>query len=149
MPLTPRILLVDDHGRFRASLRDWLEHRLRDVEVLEAADGEEAVALAAERRPDLVLMDIGLPGMDGLEATRRILRRRPGTVVVVVSLHSTERHRAESAAAGAAAHVAKGSLPQGLEQALGDALRPRAEKDEATQERNVAPPQGHAAGSSR
>ena len=133
MPPPPTILVVDDHGRFRASLRDWLEHRLPDVEVLEAASGEEAVAIVEDWRPDLVLMDIGLSGMDGLQATRCIRRRRPDTAVVVVSLHATERHRADSAAAGAVRHVSKSSLPHGLEEVL-DTLLPLSRPDEKTRQ---------------
>ena len=129
--LDTTVLLVDDHARFRANLRDWLRHTLPQVAVLEAATGEDAVTMADEHRPTIVLMDIGLPGMDGLEATRRIRASNPSTTVIMVSLLNTERHRAASAAAGAGAYVAKGSLPDALEYELRRLLRLRAEDDNA------------------
>src|SRR5262245_57603434 len=72
-----RVLLADDHALVRAGLRSVLQG-LPDIEVVgEAGDGNEAVALAAELKPDLVLMDVSMPQLNGLEATRRVLKLRP------------------------------------------------------------------------
>jgi two-component system, NarL family, invasion response regulator UvrY len=79
------VLLVDDHHAFRLAVRSLLDSEPAYVVVAEAADGEEAVDLALELRPDLVLMDVRLPGINGVEATRRILAREPSTTVVLLS----------------------------------------------------------------
>lgn len=79
------VLVVDDHVAFRSAARSALDAGHRFVVVGEAESGEEAVALAMKLHPELVVMDVLLPGIDGLEATRRILTNDPGTVVVLVS----------------------------------------------------------------
>jgi len=101
------ILIVDDHPAVRRSLRSWLVKALPTYEFSEAVNGEEALARLGEQRPALVLMDINLPGMSGIEATRRITATAPGVPVVIVSMHDTEAYRQDAAAAGAAAFVAK------------------------------------------
>ncbi|NWG00176.1 MAG: response regulator transcription factor [Thermoanaerobaculaceae bacterium] len=101
------ILVVEDHPAVRHAIRSWLASSCPDCTVLEAASGEEALERCAEHRPDLVLMDINLPGTSGIETTRQI-RSTPGAPpVVIVSLYDTEAHRRDATAAGAAAFVAK------------------------------------------
>jgi DNA-binding NarL/FixJ family response regulator len=105
----PRVLLVDDHGLMRAGLRFVLEAR-GDLEVVgEASDGEEAVASCRGLRPDVVLMDITMPKMDGIEATRAIKAEMPLTAVLVLTSHVAEDVLMEAVRAGAAGYVLKGS----------------------------------------
>jgi two-component system cell cycle response regulator DivK len=109
-----RILVVDDHADNRRILRDLLGSA--GFEVLEATTGEEAVAQAAAAVPDLILMDIQLPGIDGYEATRRIkateaLRRIP---LIVVTSYALSGDDAKALAAGADAYVAKPFSPRAL-----------------------------------
>lgn len=106
-PLSATILIVEDHPAVRTSLRSWLARALAGYEFAEAASGEEALALLGQQRPALVLMDINLPGMSGIETTRRLTAAVPGVPVVVVSMYDTEAHRHDAAAAGAAGFVAK------------------------------------------
>jgi DNA-binding NarL/FixJ family response regulator len=79
------VLAVDDHARFRSVLRDIVAGTHDLVVIGEADSGEAAVRLAGELAPDLVLMDLRMPGMDGIEATRAIKERTPSTIVVLVS----------------------------------------------------------------
>jgi DNA-binding NarL/FixJ family response regulator len=103
-----RVLIVDDQEPFRQAARAVVE--LTDgFEVAgEAETGEEAVDLARELEPDLVLMDVNLPGIDGLEATRRILNGSAGRVVVLmVSTYEADEYAPRAAEAGAAAYIPK------------------------------------------
>lgn len=104
-----RVLLVDDYAPIRQMLRDALQSLPgRDVEVIgEAADGEEGVRLASLLRPDLVIMDISLPGISGLEATRRIKQELPSVEVAVLTTHDDELYRRAARDAGALAYVTK------------------------------------------
>ena len=103
------MLLVDDHARMRAGLRFVLEAKTDLVVAGEAADGEEAVAVCREVRPDVVLMDITMPKMDGIEGTRLIKAEMPHTAVLVLTSHVAEDLLMEAVAAGAAGYVLKGS----------------------------------------
>jgi two-component system, NarL family, invasion response regulator UvrY len=102
-----RVLIVDDQAPFREVARTVVE--LTDgFEVAgEAEDGEAAVAAALDLRPELVLMDVNLPGIDGLEATRRILREATGVVVLMLSTYEAEEYAPQAAEAGAAAYIPK------------------------------------------
>jgi DNA-binding NarL/FixJ family response regulator len=102
-----RVLLADDHALVRAGLRSVLDS-LPDIEVVgEAGDGNEAVALAAELKPDLVLMDISMPQLNGLEATRRVLKLRPAPRVLVVSMHADKEYVRRALQAGAFGYLLK------------------------------------------
>jgi DNA-binding NarL/FixJ family response regulator len=103
------VLLVDDHDFMRAGLRFVLEAKTDLVVAGEASDGEEAVALCREVRPDVVLMDITMPKMDGIEATRLIKAETPETAVLVLTSHVAEDLLMEAVRAGAAGYVLKGS----------------------------------------
>ena len=101
------ILLVDDHDQVRTSLRNWLGATFPNYEFIEAKSGEEAVAMSRENEPVLVLMDIGLPKMNGIEATRQIKAERPATQVVMLTIHDETDYRNEAEEAGACAFVGK------------------------------------------
>jgi NarL family two-component system response regulator LiaR len=101
------ILIADDHPLFRRSLRAVLENE-DDIEVVgETANGVEAVRMADELHPDVVLMDISMPELDGLEATRQIKAKHPEIAVLVLTIHSDEQHAMEILAAGAAGYLTK------------------------------------------
>lgn len=108
------ILLVEDHVGFRRSLRSLLSHESRLVVVGEATNGAEAVAAARALRPDIILMDLMLPGMSGLDAIRRIRALDPTAQVVVLTMHSDRRLCAEAVAAGASAFISKATPPTEL-----------------------------------
>src|SRR5688572_21671753 len=104
-----RIIIVDDHPLFRSALRRLLEKH-SDLEVVtEAADGREAVELSRRFRPDLVLMDLAMPNMDGIEATRAIKRELPRTIVLVLTAYEDPEHLSEALKAGAAGYLLKGT----------------------------------------
>lgn len=101
------VLIVDDHDSVRVSLRAWLETVFPQCHVIEAASGEEAVALAKANLPHLVVMDIGLPNMNGIEATRCIKACVPSAQIVVLTIHEDDLYRADAEVAGASAFVPK------------------------------------------
>ncbi len=112
------ILLADDHTLMRACIRALLR-QLGSVRVVaEAVDGIEAVRLAKAHRPALVLMDIGMPGIDGIEATARIRRELPDVRVIMMSAHASQEHVAQAARAGASAYVRKGAATRDLPVAI-------------------------------
>jgi RNA polymerase sigma factor (sigma-70 family) len=112
------ILLADDHLLFRHGLRATLGS-LPDLEVVgEAEDGAQAEAMAEELRPKLVLMDIHMPGLNGTEATRRILRKNPGIKVLALSMYTEKRYVLEMLAAGAQGFVLKTSSFSSLVEAI-------------------------------
>jgi DNA-binding NarL/FixJ family response regulator len=113
-----RVLLADDHRLVRAGIRSLLL-QLPGVEVVaEAADGREVLRLAAELRPDVVLMDIMMPELNGLDAAARLAASQPGTRVIILSMNSTEEYVLQALRAGAAGYVLKDASPGELEQAL-------------------------------
>ena len=104
------VLLVDDHSLVRRGFRRMLEDE-PDIAVLgEASDGLEAVKLAFELRPDVVVMDCALPGMSGLEATRRILEQRPQSRVLMLSMHPEETLVRQALEAGASGYILKNAI---------------------------------------
>jgi DNA-binding NarL/FixJ family response regulator len=116
-----RVLAVDDHRLFRAGLAAML--RERGIEVVGEADsGEEALRLAAARRPDVVVMDLGLPGMSGVEATRRLRDERPAPQVVVLTASLEEDDVVEALLAGAAGYLLKDAPIDQVLTALSGAL---------------------------
>ena len=104
-----RVLIADDHTIVRSGVRLLLQAE-PDIEVVgEALNGHEAVALAESLRPDVVLMDIAMPGTDGLEATRQIKARFPDTHVLVLTMHRSDEYFFEMLKAGASGYVLKGA----------------------------------------
>lgn len=113
-----KILLVDDHQVIRDGLRALIEKERGMKVVGEAANGREAVRLARELAPDVVVMDISMPDLNGIEATRQIASRVPGAKVVTLSMHSDRRFVAEMLRAGAAAYLLKESAFDELARAV-------------------------------
>jgi DNA-binding NarL/FixJ family response regulator len=101
------ILIVEDHQGVRQSLREWLALSFPHYQLLEATSGGEAVTVAKTMSPCLVIMDIGLPGMSGIEAAQCIKAAVPATRVVVLTIYDDEAHRADATAAGVSAYVPK------------------------------------------
>ena len=113
------VLLVDDHSLVRRGFRRMLEDEA-DIEVIgEAGDGEESVKLAKKLRPQVIIMDCALPGMNGLEATRQIMEQSPETAVLMLSMHSESTWVRQAVEAGAKGYVLKNAMD--LE--LGPAIR--------------------------
>jgi len=102
-----RLMLVDDHNLFRDGLRMVLG-RYDDLEVVaEAADARQALAAADASRPDVVVLDVSLPGMDGVQAARELQRRQPAARLLVVSMHEREEDVARALAAGVRGYAFK------------------------------------------
>ena len=109
MTVKIRVLVADDHAIVREGVHQLLSHQ-PDIEVVgEAADGAQAVALARKLRPDLVLMDIGMPGMNGLEATRALKSEQPQMDVLVLTMQEGEDYFFRLLQAGASGYVLKGA----------------------------------------
>jgi DNA-binding NarL/FixJ family response regulator len=118
-----RILLVDDHELVRRGIRSLLEAE-DDFEVCaEAADGRQAIELVRELTPDVVVMDIGMPGLNGIDATRRIRKTDRRTEVLALSLHESEHFAREVLAAGARGYVFKSDAAHEVVQAVRSILR--------------------------
>jgi two-component system chemotaxis response regulator CheY len=118
------IMIVEDHETVRASLHGWIQGVFPASRILQAASGEAALALAEEIAPDVVLMDIGLPGMNGIEAAERLTRRFPATRVVMLTILEDESYRTRALAAGAAAFVPKRLMETDLIPVLAGWLSP-------------------------
>lgn len=115
---TIRLLLVDDHQIVRAGLR-MLFAAEPEVEIIgEASSGEEAVASIETLTPDVVLMDVAMPGMGGIEATRRIKASQPKVAVLALTMHEDEEYFFEMLAAGASGYVPKRAAPDDLMSAI-------------------------------
>src|SRR5947209_1266606 len=102
-----RILIADDHGIVRAGIRLLLEHQVDLHVVAEAADGIEAMEKAISTKPDLCILDVGMPRMTGLQAAREIRAHVPQTRVLMLSMHDDEHYLFEALEAGAAGYVLK------------------------------------------
>ena len=106
---TIRVLIADDHAAFRGGLRALLA-TAADIEVVgEAASGVDAVAEAERLQPDVVLMDVNMPGIDGVEATRRIVDASPHVAVLVLTMHDDDETVFEAVRAGARGYLLKGA----------------------------------------
>jgi DNA-binding NarL/FixJ family response regulator len=113
-----RILLVDDHAVVRAGVRALLQDS-GDIQIIgEAADGAAAVELARAHPPDIVIMDIAMPHLNGLEAAARIKEENPAVQVVILSMHDSREYVLQALKAGASAYVMKDSAPVELDLAL-------------------------------
>jgi DNA-binding NarL/FixJ family response regulator len=113
-----RVLIADDHGIVRSGLRLLLE-REGDIEVVgEASDGAEARAMAIRERPDLAILDVKMPKLTGLQATREIREQAPEVSVLILSMHDDERYLFEALKAGASGYVLKRQADQDLIDAI-------------------------------
>ena len=115
-PIT--VLLVDDHEMVRRGVRAFLETRPDITVVAEAGSGEEAVRLAAEHAPDVALMDLIMPGMDGVEATPRLTAQSPRTNVIMLTSYHDDEHVFPAIRAGALSYVLKEVGPEELADAV-------------------------------
>jgi len=117
-----RILIADDHGIVRTGLKLLLES-VADMQVVgEAADGREAVRLAAELNPQVVIMDIGMPLLNGLGATSQILRNNPAIAVIILSMYTDESYVSGALDAGARGYLLKDTADEDLERAIRSVL---------------------------
>jgi DNA-binding NarL/FixJ family response regulator len=121
--MTIRILLADDHVIFRQGLAHLLREQTDWEVVGEVADGAEAVLLAQALAPDVAVLDLEMPGMDGIEAAGRIVKVSPSTRVVALSMYGDDYHQQRMMEAGASAYVLKNEAVDDLVNAIGAALR--------------------------
>jgi len=119
------VLIVDDHAVMREGLRSLLELGEEFVVLGEAANGRDAVKLVEELKPQVVLMDIAMPQLNGFEATRRILDTHPGTKVLALSAYSDDEYVAHMAELGAMGYVAKESSGRILLHAIREVAKGR------------------------
>jgi DNA-binding NarL/FixJ family response regulator len=113
-----RVLIVDDHRIFREGLKLVINHQT-DMEVVgEAEDGEKAIALTRELLPDIILMDVKMPIMDGAEATSRILTEMPGMKILAMSIYDDDGFMAGMMRAGALGYILKGCDAEELSEAI-------------------------------
>jgi two-component system, NarL family, response regulator NreC len=118
-----RILIADDHGIVRTGLKLLIE-KLPDMKVVgEAADGHEAVRLASELNPEIVLMDIAMPLLNGIDAAARIIRENPKRSVIILSMHADESYILRALDAGARGYLLKDSADDDLETAIHAVVR--------------------------
>jgi len=120
--INPLILIVEDNDNVRKSLHEWLQGAFPKYQFIEAASGEQAIDIVQAKSPCAVIMDISLPGMSGIEATRYIKNNIPNTQVVILTIHEEEAFRADAKAAGASAFVTKRVMRKELVPALAAVL---------------------------
>jgi DNA-binding NarL/FixJ family response regulator len=134
-----RVLLADDHRLLVDGLRPLLESRGNVQVVGVAKDGLEAVDLASKRKPDIVILDISMPRLNGIDAARQMLRNRPGTKIIMLSMHSDRRYIQESLQAGARGYILKESAAKEVIEAVevvqrGELYFSRSVRDEVLQD---------------
>jgi DNA-binding NarL/FixJ family response regulator len=118
-----RILLADDHTVVRQGLRKVLEDRPEWEVVAEAGDGREAVRQAEQHKPDIAILDVAMPLLNGIETTRQITRRVPNTRVLVLSMHADEAYVTQMLQAGATGYLLKDSADVDLIQAVSEVAK--------------------------
>lgn len=115
---TITLMLVDDHDIVRTGLRSFLETQENITVIAEARNGYEAIEKARETQPEIILMDITMPGMDGLEATRKLMDICPTTLVLALTVHDDKRYFMEMLAAGASGYITKQAAADELVSAI-------------------------------
>jgi DNA-binding NarL/FixJ family response regulator len=118
-----RLIIADDHRLVRAGLRMLISEMVGVVVLAEAANGEEALLACDANEPDLVLMDIAMPGMGGLEALPELKRKHPGTRVLMLSMLASEEHVLQALRLGASGYLLKDAAPAELELAINAVIR--------------------------
>ncbi len=113
-----RILLADDHIMIRSALRLLLDQQSDFKVVAEASDGREAVELISKQHPEVAVLDIGMPQLNGIEATQQIVSKEPNTKVVILSMHADESYVLRALKAGARAYILKNSAEADLIRAV-------------------------------
>lgn len=116
--MSVRIVLVDDHRLVRAGIRALLEKTPQGEVVGEAADGREAFALIEKQRPDIVLIDIAMPGLNGLDAVDRIKKEWPETKVIILSMHANEEYVVRALRSDVSGYLIKDAAVEELEDAI-------------------------------
>ena len=128
-PESPRnLLIVEDHSNLRESLAFWLTDLFPDVVIHQAANGEEGIATASKIRPYVILIDIGLPGISGLEATKEILRRGIQSQVVILTIHEGQAYQNGARDAGAIYFITKREMYARLPEVIRAVLEKRNEE---------------------
>jgi DNA-binding NarL/FixJ family response regulator len=118
-----RLLLADDHELVRKNLREIIEFKTDCVVVCEAKDGLQAVSLAKEFEPDIALVDISMPGLDGLDAARQIHERSPQMKILILTMHDAGPFLAKMRSVGVNGYLLKSDAPKGLPLAINSLLR--------------------------
>ncbi|MFZ7112548.1 MAG: response regulator [Desulfatiglandales bacterium] len=121
--MTYRIVIAEDHTILREGLKALLSAKADFSIVGEAEDGRDAIRCVGQERPDLILMDLSMPKMNGLEAIREIKKQNPDTKVIVLTVHKTEEYILASLRAGADGYVLKDATHSELEMAINNVLR--------------------------
>lgn len=120
-----KVVVADDHGMVRAGIRRLLEDAA-DIEVVgEAESGEQAMQQCLSHRPDILIMDLSMPGIGGLEAVRRILKRQPETRILVLSMHEDIVYLTHAIQAGAKGYLSKRTAPESLLHAVREIVEGR------------------------
>ena len=115
-----KVLIADDHKLLIDGLRPLLE-KINDIDVIGAAkDGLEAVDLATQHRPDIILLDISMPGLNGIDAARKIIRELPNTKIIMLSMHADRKYIKESLRIGVRGYILKESAAKEVIKAIGD-----------------------------
>ena len=117
------VLLAEDHTIVRKGLRSLLDKEIGIEVIGEAEDGREAIRKAEELHPDIVVMDIAMPDLNGLEATRRLKKRFPGMKIIILTVHNNEEYVLETLRAGASGYLVKKAAPTDLISAIQAAYR--------------------------
>lgn len=117
------VLIADDHTVLRELLQVQLREWFAELDIIEVEDGERAVAVATETRPDVIIMDLDLPGINGIEATRAIKQLRPDVRIVVLTVHELKAYQTEAKNAGASAYIAKRHIQSKLRNTLASMLK--------------------------
>lgn len=118
MKNTIRVMLVDDHDVIRFGLKSFLDTQSGIEVVAEASNGQEAITQAVETQPDVILMDITMPGMDGIEATRQLKTRCPDCLILALTVHEDKEYFIQMLAAGASGYITKQTASEELVEAI-------------------------------
>ncbi len=121
--MTVKLILADDHAILRQGLRRLLESDPAFLVVGEAADGLEAVQLVEQKRPDVLIVDLMMPALNGLEVTRQLASRAPATRIIILSMHQDDEYVLQALRSGAMGYVLKESTPTELAQAIHDVVQ--------------------------